>query len=185
MTTARTPPSAGILARRPAGGHRGAPRALSVVLAGRVARGAGLSCGLGIALCVLAAQGMTGGPGRCSGRTEPNEPESAWSQDRQAICAHKNRVAGPPSEMGASRLAEGGSETLSKALEVPYLVNDKAGFETRSSTAQPLSCTHCLPARRQTSLEKGLVHRLQLPARGCSPPRACFQGSVTSTPTLG
>lgn len=69
MTTAQTPPSAGILARRPAGGHRGAPRALSVVLAGRVARGAGLSCGLGIALCVLAAQGMTGGPGRCSGRT--------------------------------------------------------------------------------------------------------------------
>lgn len=66
MTTARTPPSAGILARRPAGGRRGAPRALSVVLAGRVARGAGLSCGLGIALCVLAAQEMTGGPGRCT-----------------------------------------------------------------------------------------------------------------------
>lgn len=52
-----------------AGGRRGAPRALSVVLAGRVVRGAGLSCSLGIALCVLAAQGMTGGPGRCSGRT--------------------------------------------------------------------------------------------------------------------
>lgn len=52
-----------------AGGRRGAPRALSVVLAGRVVRGAGLSCSLGIVLCVLAAQGMTGGPGRCSGCT--------------------------------------------------------------------------------------------------------------------
>lgn len=80
--------------------------------------------------------------------TEPNEPESAWSQDRQAICAHKNRVAGPPSEMGASRLAEGGSEMLSKALEVPYLVNDKAGFETSSSTATVL---HPLPSLKKTN----------------------------------
>lgn len=70
MTTARTPPSAGIPARRPGLGVVAAPpRALSVVLAGRVARRAGLSSSLGIALCVLAAQGVTAGPGRFSGRT--------------------------------------------------------------------------------------------------------------------